>query len=154
VPVYEPVPAVVPTTRAVRQWQTAPFPLLAGYGWHGLYKASPRPHHLNVSVWPAAGVPVTGVPAAGAGQGGACLVLAVKVPPAAEVLVDGRTTAQTGADRTFESPPLAAGQSYRYTVTARWVEDGRAVEASREVSGAPGEVVRVDFGAPVAATGK
>jgi uncharacterized protein (TIGR03000 family) len=76
----------------------------------------------------------------------------VKVPQSvAEVLVDGKPTTQTGTDRTFESPPVAPGQSYRYTVTARWVEDGRVVEVSKDVTGAPGEVVRVDFAAPAVA---
>jgi uncharacterized protein (TIGR03000 family) len=151
-PVYEPVPAVVASTRLVRQWQTAPFPALGGYGWHGFYNASPRPHNLNVSAWPA------GAPSAGAagqtGPGGACLVLSVRVPSSAEILVDGKRTTQTGADRTFESPPLEAGQNYRYTLTARWVEDGRTVEVSKTVTGAPGEVVTVDFGAAAVATGK
>jgi uncharacterized protein (TIGR03000 family) len=80
---------------------------------------------------------------------GGCLVLSVKVPqPAAEVLVDGRPTQQTGTDRIFESPPLEAGKGYAYTVTARWLEGGQVVEVSKTVNGAPGEVVRVDFAGP------
>ena len=84
------------------------------------------------------------VPAANVGG---CLILSVKVPqPAAEVMVDGRKTAQTGTDRIFESPPLETGQTYKYTVTARWMERGQTVEVSKVVTGTPGEVVRVDFG--------
>jgi uncharacterized protein (TIGR03000 family) len=79
--------------------------------------------------------------------GGGCLILSVKVPqPSAEVFVDGKKTVQTGTDRIFESPPLEAGAAFKYTVTARWVERGQVVESSREVTGTPGEVVRVDFG--------
>ena len=85
-------------------------------------------------------------PVAAPETAGGCLVLSVKVPQSAEVRVDGRPTTQTGTDRTFESPPLEAGVRYTYTVTARWVERGQVVEVSREVTGTPGEVVRVDFG--------
>ena len=41
---------------------------------------------------------------------------------------------------------LEAGKPFKYTVTARWVERGQGVEMSKEVTGTPGEVVRVDFG--------
>lgn len=148
VPVYGPIPGVFGNDDLVRNYRAAPG--IAGYGWIGIYAASPRPRHPSVSVRPAvervSALPLNAAPAAPARSGG-CLVLSVKVPqPAAEVTVDGKKTAQTGTDRIFESPPLEAGQSYKYTVTARWVERGRPVEVSREVSGVPGEVVRVDFG--------
>ena len=75
------------------------------------------------------------------------MLISVTVPqPAAEVFVDGKKTGQTGTDRTFESPPLEAGKMYKYTVTARWVAGGQVVETTKEVTGAAGEVVRVDFG--------
>jgi uncharacterized protein (TIGR03000 family) len=147
VPVYGPIPGVLGNDDLVRQWRAVPFPGLAGYGWHGVFRASPRPKPLTVSAWPqpeplgpAPQLPANAAP-------GGCLLLSVQVPqPSAEVFVDGKKTAQTGTDRTFESPPLEAGKSYRYTVTARWVEGGQVVEAKKEVTGSPGEVVRVDFG--------
>ena len=146
VPEYEPIPQIVPTKRVVRQWQTAPFPGLAGYGWHGLYMISPRPHNLNVSTWPLVGGPPAGPSAGAAAQGGACLVLSVRVPQStAVVLVDGKPTVQTGTERTFESPPLEAGETYKYVVTVRWVERGQVYEMSKDVSGTPGEVIRVIF---------
>jgi uncharacterized protein (TIGR03000 family) len=87
-----------------------------------------------------------GADKSGADAGG-FLTVAVRVPQgAAEVSVDGRPTAQTGTDRTFESPPLPAGGRYTYTVTARWVEGGQVVEVSKAATGAPGDVVRLDFG--------
>lgn len=145
VPVYGPIPGVIGNDDLVRQWRTMNTPGLAGYGWHGVYRASPRPKPLTVSAWPQP-EPLGPAAAPGTGSGG-CLCISVQVPqPAAEVFVDGKKTAQTGTDRTFESPPLEGGKSYRYTVTARWVEGGQVVEASKEVTGAPGEVVRVDFG--------
>jgi uncharacterized protein (TIGR03000 family) len=161
VPVYEPIPQIVASKRLVRQWQTAPFPGLAGYGWHGFYKSSPRPHNLNVSAWPLVGGPPpgpsagAGAPGGPAGKGGGCLVLSVRVPQStAMVLVDGKPTVQTGTERTFESPPLEDGQMYQYTVTARWVENGQVVEVSKAATGAPGAVVVLDFGSPAVATGK
>src|SRR5262245_7210546 len=156
VPVYGPIPGVFGNNDLVRQWRSTLPPVFPVYGWVGPFAASPRPRHLSVSVWPVveslnAG-PAAPVPAANVGG---CLILSVKVPqPAAEVLVDGKKTVQTGTDRIFESPPLEAGQNYRYTVTARWVERGQVVEVTKEVTGAPGEVVRVDFAAPVVTTGR
>jgi uncharacterized protein (TIGR03000 family) len=150
VPVYGPIPGVFGNEDLVRQWRSTLAPGLAGYGWVGIYAASPRPRHPTVSSWPvveqfqAPGVNTSGSPVPAAGG---CLVISVKVPqPAAEVWVDGKKTVQTGTDRTFESPPLEGGKSYRYTVTARWVERGQTFESSREAIGAPGEVIRVDFG--------
>lgn len=151
VPVYGPIPGVFGNNDLVRNYRAAPG--IAGYGWVGIYAASPRPRHPSVSVYPTVERVGTApaytevAPTAPVARPTACLVLSVKVPqPTAEVLVDGKKTAQTGTDRIFESPPLEAGQSYRYTVTARWVERGQPVEVMREVTGTPGEVVRVDFG--------
>jgi uncharacterized protein (TIGR03000 family) len=79
----------------------------------------------------------------------------VKVPqPAAEVFINGKRTTQTGTERTFESPPLEAGETYKYVVTVRWVERGQVYEMSKDVSGTPGEVIRVIFDPPVSVIGK
>jgi uncharacterized protein (TIGR03000 family) len=158
VPVYGPIPGVFGNADLVRQWRSTLAPGFAGYGWVGLYAASPRPRFPSVSVWPVVeGVPTGPVGAAppAPGKVGGCLFLSVKVPqPAAEIFVDGRKTNQTGTDRTFESPPLEAGKSYAYTITARWIENGQIMEMSKSVTGVPGEVVRVDFGTPVIVTGR
>ncbi|MCS6864415.1 MAG: TIGR03000 domain-containing protein [Gemmataceae bacterium] len=145
VPTYGPLPATLGNSDLERAWrQHAGF---AGYGWVGLYAASPRPKPPTVHVRPTVEAlpPMPGVPPP-ATNPGRCLILSVKVPqPAAEVFVDGQPTTQTGTDRIFESPPLAAGSTYRYTITARWIERGQLLEMTREVLGTPGEVVRVDF---------
>src|SRR5438094_635204 len=146
VPVYGPVPGVLGNDDLVRQWKHGPG-IGMPFGWFGVYAASPRPKPLTVSVWPV----VESVPAAApaATQPGGCLILSVKVPqPSAEVYVDGVKTAQTGTDRLFESPPLEAGQAFRYELTVRWVERGVTYERKKAVTGTPGEVVRVDFTAP------
>jgi uncharacterized protein (TIGR03000 family) len=145
--VYGPIPGVLGNDDLVRQWRSTLPVGLQGYGWVGVYAASPRLRPNTVSVRPAVESFGTAPPARAIAPGG-CLLVSVKVPqPAAEVFVDGAKTAQTGTDRTFESPPLEAGQRYSYTVTARWIENGRAVERSIQVTGEPGEVVRADFGA-------
>jgi len=176
VPVYGPVPGIIGNGDLVHQWRDVPS-LGIGYGWVGIYAASPRPRPLSVSAWP---VIVEHVPGAGCPNGPNCaipaapgapaapvpikpepgktgsdspvpgmgspLFLSVKVPqPTAEILVDGHKTAQTGLDRTFESPPLEPGKQYRYELTARWVEGGATREMKKAVVGMAGEVVRVDF---------
>ena len=156
VPTYGPLPAVHGNDDLHRLWRSTLAPNFAGYGWVGIYAASPRPHPRTVSSWPvvAGSYSAPGAPVAPANIGG-CLILSVKVPqPAAEVLVDGKKTQQTGTDRIFESPPLEAGKGYAYTITARWIEGGRVVEVSKVASGTPGEVVRVDFGTTAVVGGR
>lgn len=178
VPVYGPIPGILGAPDMKHTWREAPR-LGIGYGWVGVYAASPRPSPLTVSVWPvivervpgegcpngphcaAPLAPVPGAPALAvpgetvpgktgsdapvAGMG-TPLILSVKVPqPTTEIFVDGVKTAQTGLDRTYESPPLEPGKQYRYELTARWVEGGAPREMKKAVVGTPGEVVRVDF---------
>lgn len=72
-------------------------------------------------------------------------VLAVNVPPAAEVWVDGNATRQTGAQRLFSSPPLPPGQNYVYVVRVRWLENGQPVEHMKTVNVQGGERVQMQF---------
>jgi|SRR5579883_414801 len=157
VPVYGPLPGVFGNSDLNQRWRNMLTPGLTPYGWIGPYAASPRPRRLSVSAWPIV-EPLSPdlAPPVSATKVGGCLTVSVKVPqPYAEVLVDGKKTQQIGTDRTFVSPPLEAGQKYRYTVTARWLENGRVVEMSQDATGIAGEVVRVDFDAPpVIVTGK
>lgn len=155
VPVYGPVPGVFGNNDLVRQWRQVPSPGIP-FGWVGIYAASPRPRPLTVSVWPTVERVMPANPLPAPATGGGCLILSVKVPqPAAEVLVDGVKTSQTGTDRIFESPALGPGKEFRYEVTARWMERGALREEKRTAVGAPGEVVRLDFTAPqIIATGK
>lgn len=150
VPTYGPIPGVFGNNDLLRQWKAVPS-LGLGFGWVGLYAASPRPRPLTVNVWPTVEPmpalvqqPVEQVPVPA--PGGGCLYISVKLPqPAAELLVDGVRTSQTGTDRLFESPVLAAGTKAHYELTARWVEGGVMREIKKAVVGVPGEVVRVDF---------
>jgi uncharacterized protein (TIGR03000 family) len=72
----------------------------------------------------------------------------VRVPPDAQLWVDGTPTKQTGESRTFVSPPLDSGQSYSYAFTARWMKDGKPVEVTKRVDLAAGQKLAVDFTTP------
>jgi uncharacterized protein (TIGR03000 family) len=71
--------------------------------------------------------------------------LQVTVPPTAEVWIEGQKTTQTGPERTFRSPPLESGKSYLYTVRARWMEAGGAVEQFQAVTVSAGGTANVRF---------
>ena len=144
VPVYAPLPDTFenPDHTHLPNRRTVGFGLGTS-GWVGPFRASPRHLPVTVSVRPAHGGPSAGpAPAAACAT---CLTVRVTVPAGAELLVDGVKTAQTGAARVFESPPVEAGRDVRYALVARWTENGAAVERTRTVTGKPGETVRVDF---------
>ena len=54
--------------------------------------------------------------------------------PNAEVLFDGDQTRQRGNDRTFVTPPLEPGQTFHYTIEARWMENGKQMDKTRTIS--------------------
>jgi uncharacterized protein (TIGR03000 family) len=152
VPVYGPIPTVMDNPQLKREWLSMNHPNLAGYGWFGLRSALPRPKNVSVNVWPVprpGDSPETSPPPAAPAEkekSGEGMVITVKLPQAnAEVLVDGKPTTQTGTDRTFESPPLEAGTYYKYTVTARWMEDGKPIEKSQTAIGTRGGKVHLEF---------
>ncbi|HEY7424470.1 MAG TPA: TIGR03000 domain-containing protein [Gemmataceae bacterium] len=59
--------------------------------------------------------------------------LLVIVPENAELWFNGAKTSRTGPQREFVSPPLTPGKSYTYEVKARWMQDGKPVEQTRNV---------------------
>jgi uncharacterized protein (TIGR03000 family) len=75
----------------------------------------------------------------------------VKVPsPDAKVEFGDKWTKQTGTTRLFVSPPLEAGYTYTYHITARWTDNGgREIERERNVKVQPGQQVSVDFSQPL-----
>lgn len=155
VPVYGPTPGVFGGGDEHKTFFNKPPPtagVFFGLGWAGSRSPSPRPYP-NVSVYPGGtggigGVPVgpeIGTPPASAD----CFRLTVRLPdPAAELWVEKAETKSRGAERVFDSPPLKAGESYRYELIARWVENGQPRAESRTVSAKPGESFVVDFTKP------
>jgi uncharacterized protein (TIGR03000 family) len=73
----------------------------------------------------------------------------LRVPANAEVWFDGQKTNQTGTVRNFYSPPLTPGQSYRYQVRVRWMQDGRPVEQERIVRVRANSIEDLNFGKPL-----
>jgi uncharacterized protein (TIGR03000 family) len=70
----------------------------------------------------------------------------VVVPANAEIRFNGARTSQTGSNRRFFSPPIAAGSNYFYVVEASWMENGRQVTRSRRVAVRAGDVLTLTFG--------
>jgi uncharacterized protein (TIGR03000 family) len=79
-------------------------------------------------------------------------VITVRVPPDAEVWVDGNVLPRTGTERKFETPPIEAGRIYHYEVRALWSQDGRSVSDSQRVGVAAGDRKSVSFLAPAPRT--
>lgn len=70
----------------------------------------------------------------------------IVVPTAdTQVWFGGTAMAQRGTVRVFHSPSLEAGKQFVYTIKARWVEQGKAVERDRQVDVQAGQRVTVDF---------
>lgn len=157
VPIYTPVPQPVNPGKLIYPGRNISSPGFV-YGWVGPFPASPRFKHYAVNVWAQPGVDLstgggkeTNRPPGESGSS-ATMSINMRVPdPAAEVYVDGVKTSQTGVDRSFNSPDLAAGQQYRYEVTVRWTEQGVPRQGTRIVVGAAGDKVALDFTAPDAA---
>jgi uncharacterized protein (TIGR03000 family) len=81
--------------------------------------------------------------------GGAVLDVTV-ADAAAEVLIDGRPTAMSGARRLFRSPPLEPGRTFTYEVEARWTANGQPVVARQTVEVSAGQFRAVDLTTPAA----
>ena len=77
----------------------------------------------------------------------------MEVPADAEVWFAGVRTSQTGPVRDFVSPPLGPATRCVYEVRARWKENGRPVEQTREVTVRANAWVNVDFTRPAPGTG-
>ncbi len=75
--------------------------------------------------------------------------IVILVPAEAELYFDGTLTTQTGTRRVFNTPALAAGTNYSYSVRAVWTEDGRPVQQTRTVGVRAGASLVVDFTSPL-----
>jgi uncharacterized protein (TIGR03000 family) len=91
------------------------------------------PGHLALSQEQAGSLPVS---------------LRVYVPSNAQLFVEGARTQQGGEVRRFQSPPLAVGQNYVYTLRITWMEGGQERSAEKKVNVRPGQETVVDLRAP------
>lgn len=121
----------------------------AGYSYHGpagyynypgLGGAPEHAYHAAAPAHTPAPAPKTDAPKGSDGTGG---TLSVSLPTDAKLLFNGVAANGSGAVRTFQTPPLTAGQSYQYTLTAEVVRDGRTERATGTVIVRAGETASV-----------
>jgi uncharacterized protein (TIGR03000 family) len=72
----------------------------------------------------------------------------LQVPSDAKIWFDGRQTIQTGALRSFDSPPLLVGHDYSYQVRVQWKQDGKDVSEDRKIIVHAGDVINLTLGSP------
>jgi uncharacterized protein (TIGR03000 family) len=70
----------------------------------------------------------------------------LRVPGDAKIWFGGSQTKQTGTARSFESPPLDAGQDYVYQIRVQWKQDGKDVTQTRQVTVHAGDVINLSLG--------
>jgi uncharacterized protein (TIGR03000 family) len=68
------------------------------------------------------------------------ITLVAHVPENAQVWIGDKVTTSTGTLRLFQSPPVARGTSYSYPVRVAWVENGKLVSQTRDLSVKAGDV--------------
>jgi uncharacterized protein (TIGR03000 family) len=71
--------------------------------------------------------------------------LTVRVPEAAELWIEDVKTQQTGPVRSFVSPPLDAGQQYKFTIRTRWPEGTQVAEQVQQILVSAGQAFDVTF---------
>jgi uncharacterized protein (TIGR03000 family) len=103
-----------------------------------LYTSYPETGEIYVRSGPP-GVPPGPAQAAAGGS------IKVDLPADATLWIEGAKAAQTGQERTFVLPPLAAGKTYLYQIRARWTENGKQQEETRVVTVQTGSQVHVKF---------
>jgi uncharacterized protein (TIGR03000 family) len=114
------------------------------YGYPGYYGYGYDNGPGYYSYQPAYPVPDTGTEAAQPGDAMRVTAI-VKLPsPDAQVWVEGQEMGSGGTRRLFTSPPLDEGR-YTYHFEARWQENGRTMDAKREVPVQAGDHITVDF---------
>jgi uncharacterized protein (TIGR03000 family) len=72
--------------------------------------------------------------------------LSVKLPAEAKLYVDGVLCPLTSAERVFETPPLAKGKQFTYTLKAELVREGKTLTETKRVPVEAGKRVSVEFG--------
>ena len=65
-----------------------------------------------------------------------------------------RVQARRRSVREFDTPPLAQGKQFKYTVKATWKEDNKDVTQTQQVTFTAGEIVQVKFPVPAKTTGQ
>ena len=85
------------------------------------------------------------MPKGGEKKTSAPATIVVNVPADARVTIDGNTTSQTSARRTFVTPNLDLNSEYVYTFRAELVPDGRTMVETQTVTVRGGAMTEVPF---------
>src|SRR5262249_29726996 len=91
----------------------------------------------------AAGLAAVVFTAGAVGQDANSAIVVVTVPSDAVVYFDDTRMQRPGTTRTYSTPPLNPGTTYRYTIKAEVVRDGRTVTDTKQITVRAGETTRV-----------
>jgi uncharacterized protein (TIGR03000 family) len=138
----------------------------AGYAYHGPagyyhYPIGGPPHpHIAPAFGTSVGVPAMVPPKMippkkdkeePKGKAG---TLAITLPADAKLLFNGVAADGSGTVRTFQTPPLEAGQDYQYELTAEVLRDGRTERATGTVIVRSGEIAQISLAPGLATASK
>jgi uncharacterized protein (TIGR03000 family) len=76
----------------------------------------------------------------------------VRLPADAKLFADGQATTLGGVERVFQTPDLAAGRDFQYTLKIEYTEGTETKSATKQVIVRGGHRTVVDFGGPAANT--
>jgi uncharacterized protein (TIGR03000 family) len=77
------------------------------------------------------------------------VLLVVRAPADAEIVIEGAKTMAKGTVRQFISPPLEPGRHYTYEIKAKWMDNGREVTRTQKLDDVrPGARLNVDLTKP------
>jgi uncharacterized protein (TIGR03000 family) len=103
------------------------------------------PGYYPYGYYPAYLAVPPGVPAGPAPTDNRCHIH-VLLPADATLWVGNEVASKQGPVRDFVSPVVAPGQTYAYTLRARWTQGGQVVEQARQVTLHANETAVVNFG--------
>jgi len=75
----------------------------------------------------------------------------VTLPESAKLTIDGQPTKSTSGTRTFATPALEPGKTFKYTLVAEIPVAGKTETVTREIHVRAGEETKVSLSLPAAA---
>jgi uncharacterized protein (TIGR03000 family) len=122
----------IPVPPPSNSWSDSYRPVSGGPAPAAVY--APAPAAVYVPVYVSAPAPAA-----------APATVVVRLPADARLTIDGDATVSAGAARLFASPPLAAGRTFYYTLSAEVVRDGRRLTVTHRVAVRAGQESAVEL---------